>query len=454
MLYLEDYLEMIEQLPMDFRERFTEMREMDLQVQNDMDNMDEKVKTFFEAAKKEKTEQKQKEFENIRKEYYKILDDCDEKVQVANQMYDLIDRYLRKLDQELSKFKMELEADNAGITELLERRSLQLDQPPKVVPVKGEKRKLQSIENHLPNKVTSTSPSDDLLSTLATEAAQEIPSYRVSTSTTNSSTINTNSARTSGGGSGAESRGGGGAAAAEISSPQPALSYSLGHVGAGSNAIAMAAAQAVSNTLQMQQGRRTASLKASYEALKSHGFSLNLGSREYGSSGNSNSASGSSPSTSESSRNQRSRRQTHKAAAIAQAAQEKQQHQQQQHQAQGSTQGGAFPAQSEGGGGPQQPVVELQPGGASSEDSVAAAAATAATGAATPVEWTYDPNEPRYCLCNQVSYGEMVGCDNDNCPIEWFHYGCVGITNPPKGKWYCPQCAAAMKRREKKGDKR
>ena len=32
-----------------------------------------------------------------------------------------IDRYLRKLDQELSKFKMELEADNAGITELLER---------------------------------------------------------------------------------------------------------------------------------------------------------------------------------------------------------------------------------------------------------------------------------------------------------------------------------------------
>lgn len=34
MLYLEDYLEMIEQLPMDLRDRFTEMREMDLQVQS------------------------------------------------------------------------------------------------------------------------------------------------------------------------------------------------------------------------------------------------------------------------------------------------------------------------------------------------------------------------------------------------------------------------------------
>eukprot|EP00127_Corallochytrium_limacisporum_P004297 Clim_evm242s157 gene=Clim_evmTU242s157 len=51
-----------------------------------------------------------------------------------------------------------------------------------------------------------------------------------------------------------------------------------------------------------------------------------------------------------------------------------------------------------------------------------------------------DPNEPKYCLCNQVSYGDMVGCDNPDCPIEWFHYGCVGLTEAPKGKWYCPQC--------------
>lgn len=28
-------------------------------------------------------------------------------------------------------------------------------------------------------------------------------------------------------------------------------------------------------------------------------------------------------------------------------------------------------------------------------------------------EWSYDPNEPRYCICNQVSFGDMVACDND-----------------------------------------
>ncbi|KAJ8269669.1 hypothetical protein COCON_G00122760 [Conger conger] len=58
----------------------------------------------------------------------------------------------------------------------------------------------------------------------------------------------------------------------------------------------------------------------------------------------------------------------------------------------------------------------------------------------SPVEFTIDPNEPTYCLCDQVSYGEMIGCDNEQCPIEWFHFSCVGLTYKPKGKWYCPKC--------------
>lgn len=67
----------------------------------------------------------------------------------------------------------------------------------------------------------------------------------------------------------------------------------------------------------------------------------------------------------------------------------------------------------------------------------------------TSTSWTCDPHEPRYCLCNQVSYGEMVGCDNPRCSVEWFHYECVNLTEAPKGKWYCPQCTQSMKRRNK-----
>lgn len=36
-------------------------------------------------------------------------------------MYDLVERYQRKLNGEVGKFQMELEADSPGITEILER---------------------------------------------------------------------------------------------------------------------------------------------------------------------------------------------------------------------------------------------------------------------------------------------------------------------------------------------
>lgn len=42
-----------------------------------------------------------------------------------------------------------------------------------------------------------------------------------------------------------------------------------------------------------------------------------------------------------------------------------------------------------------------------------------------------DADEPLYCYCNNVSYGEMVACDADNCEKEWFHLGCVGLKVPP-----------------------
>jgi len=50
--------------------------------------------------------------------------------------------------------------------------------------------------------------------------------------------------------------------------------------------------------------------------------------------------------------------------------------------------------------------------------------------------------EPKYCTCNRISFGEMIACESDECPIEWFHFSCVGLTeaNRPKGAWLCPDC--------------
>lgn len=36
-------------------------------------------------------------------------------------------------------------------------------------------------------------------------------------------------------------------------------------------------------------------------------------------------------------------------------------------------------------------------------------------------------NEPTYCFCRAVQYGEMIACDYPDCELEWFHYACVNI---------------------------
>ncbi|RZF35516.1 hypothetical protein LSTR_LSTR010207 [Laodelphax striatellus] len=45
-----------------------------------------------------------------------------------------------------------------------------------------------------------------------------------------------------------------------------------------------------------------------------------------------------------------------------------------------------------------------------------------------------------YCQCPYDEVSEMIACDGNDCTIEWFHFECVGIMVPPKGKWYCPDC--------------
>lgn len=73
-----------------------------------------------------------------------------------------------------------------------------------------------------------------------------------------------------------------------------------------------------------------------------------------------------------------------------------------------------------------------------------------------------DDTQRKWCVCNEKSYGNMVACDNasvrtlqqtkcsqcSQCPYEWFHYQCVNIREPPKGRWYCPYCTDRMRQQQ------
>ncbi|XP_041982139.1 inhibitor of growth protein 3 [Aricia agestis] len=382
MLYLEDYLEMIEHLPQELRDRFTEMREMDLSVQNNMDTLDKRVRTLFAGCRRNEiaTEHANTEMSDIKKGYNKTLEEADEKVTLANQMYDLVDRYLRRLDTELHKFKCELEADNKGITELLEKRSLDLD----------------TNTNH--TSTSSNSHYKENRYRVRAEKRRDSWAPRES----RAHTSNGNMSRTD-------------------SAIQAALgrdSYSLGHAG---SAIAAAASQAIAATQQMQHGRRTASLKASYEAVAggelAHHTVHPHTHHDHGHGAVSHSQSSHGHTTAHGHSSTSNKR----------------------HTKQKKTSYGA--ASSTGAS-----TSVAQPTASRSASPALGLSVVTSEIEGAEEEWTYDPNEPRYCICNQVSYGDMVACDNQDCPYEWFHYPCVGITAPPKGKWYCPQCHSNMRR--------
>lgn len=55
-------------------------------------------------------------------------------------------------------------------------------------------------------------------------------------------------------------------------------------------------------------------------------------------------------------------------------------------------------------------------------------------------------SEPVYCICKRIAFGEMIACDNEDCPVEWFHYPCVNLTRKPKNSWICPLCSNKRKK--------
>jgi hypothetical protein len=60
-------------------------------------------------------------------------------------------------------------------------------------------------------------------------------------------------------------------------------------------------------------------------------------------------------------------------------------------------------------------------------------------------------DEPLYCFCRQIFFGEMIACDNEQCEIEWFHYPCVGLVTKPESEWICKACLTQKKGKEKTG---
>ena len=63
-----------------------------------------------------------------------------------------------------------------------------------------------------------------------------------------------------------------------------------------------------------------------------------------------------------------------------------------------------------------------------------------------------ETSKSSHCSCGQPdNVDQMVGCDSLDCPIEWYHWSCVGITTKPRTKrWYCPSCKSHQAKKPRK----
>ena len=59
---------------------------------------------------------------------------------------------------------------------------------------------------------------------------------------------------------------------------------------------------------------------------------------------------------------------------------------------------------------------------------------------------TQDPSFWCYCgLDDKDVDSDLIGCDNQQCTVKWFHTACLQLDIIPHGKWYCSDCKPQFK---------
>ncbi|KJE90941.1 hypothetical protein CAOG_02166 [Capsaspora owczarzaki ATCC 30864] len=301
-MYFEDYLETIDGLPSDFQHNVQRIRDIDAKCQTSNEAVKRRELAFYQTGRLGTTRKEllDEQVVALKQEYAQLAGLAQEKLTIANDTYDMVDRHIRRLDAELKKFADDLEADYPGITPELEKRSLLLDS-----------NSTSTMLNMMVNDGNAASSSTMLA----------IPNSVV---------------------------------ASRAASPG-AVMFAV----PGLPAMAMASSP-TPDSIARKARKSNAERKAEQQAAMS---------------------------------------------VV-----------------------------------PQFDLLD--------ELGAALGTMTDATSAPIAVEVAAEVSDERFCHCRQISHGQMIACDDPYCRIEWFHYGCVGLTETPKGKWYCSDCLANRKRRK------
>uniref|UniRef100_A0A2S2PRS3 Inhibitor of growth protein n=1 Tax=Schizaphis graminum TaxID=13262 RepID=A0A2S2PRS3_SCHGA len=317
MVYFEDFLEKLNLLPQEFQDHTSKIGPLDLNMKTTMNCLKESVEILFSIADTMNTDDLDADFKKILEIGDKALKQSDEQMQLVNKLHELMVKYINQMDIDLDKFRMDLEADNMGITEKIEKK----------------------VEDELFN----SSFSEKSIAIDSNSSSRGGFDLEVNTIPTNSQM------------------------------DQILQDYTLEHMEDGSSVVSSPAPKVKVTPKKSVKVRKSAKPKTSIIANNQN--KTNAGSLSSG--------------LSISNKLQRPKK---------------------------------YKKRSKNS---KQVIINNS---LSDGDNMT------------------DPGSRRYCICNDIAYSTMIGCDNKKCPYEWFHFKCVGIKSNPRGKWFCPICIKSNKK--------
>ncbi|WKX96831.1 hypothetical protein Q1695_012907 [Nippostrongylus brasiliensis] len=397
MLFLDDFLEMLDELPAELRERCTEMRQIDVQVEAGLAQNRQALVEFFDCGGQLTEEQKQARYQQLQKEYERLRLLGEMKVTLAERMQEVLVSYMQYLDKEKTHFKYELEADNPGITEIIETRFANYCES-LIALRKERKRRLVngSAENNGEPQSKMSKASNDsgtlsnIIRTEFTLGDDESESPMVSGAgpirSRKTPVDEFNVAR-------------------RRSTSVAALKTSL-------SVPSVMNTNAVSPAVSEKSWTPLSSLPTLEELPSSNALTPSTATSNA-------QLTPTAPTTMPTfvgpeSRHGRPRKLTSRVQEMFKEAVQRQRHHY--HRSIDATH--------------ITDISTEEDEEVSEEDSDEA-----------------DDSKRKWCFCNEKSYGDMVACDNKACPYQWFHYPCVNISSTPKGRWYCPHCVDERSRR-------
>ena len=107
-LYLEQYLDSLEPLPAELRRNFTLMHDLDTKNRKILEDVDAASDDYLRKVRDLGTTQRKSEMEKLQSMFTRARQNCDDKVQIAVQTYELVDKHIRRLDSDLAKFEAEM----------------------------------------------------------------------------------------------------------------------------------------------------------------------------------------------------------------------------------------------------------------------------------------------------------------------------------------------------------